>query len=139
MNAALFPYQALLGFRVEHWEEGGIVLALDAGAHHLDASGTVDRGVLASLLDAATGLAGCHCAVPGNMRRVVTLNLAVQHLRAAGAGPLRVAGRIRHRDGKLALADGEVLDGSGVVAATATARVRYVAGSEHPAGHPERM
>ncbi|HYG90194.1 MAG TPA: PaaI family thioesterase [Azospirillum sp.] len=135
--AALFPYQTLLGFRVEEWGGDTILLALDAGDQHVDGTGLVDRGVQASLLDAATGLAGCHCAVPGNMRRVVTLSLATQFLAPAAPGPLRASGRIVHRDGKILLAEGRLHGRDGVLLASATARLRYVGGSEHPDGHPE--
>jgi uncharacterized protein (TIGR00369 family) len=134
---ALFPYQQLLGFRVLEWEDDAILLGLDAAGRHLDEAGLVDRGVQASLLDAATGLAGCLCRVPGNMRRVVTLNLSTQFLAPAEPAPLRASGRITHRDGKILLAEGLLHGRDGRLLATATARVRYVAGSEDPAGHPE--
>lgn len=134
---ALFPYQQLLGFRVLLWEDDEILLGLDAAGRHLDDAGLVDRGVQASLLDAATGLAGCLCRVPGNMRRVVTLNLATQFLAPADPAPLRASGRITQRDGKILLAEGLLHGRDGRLVASATARLRYVAGSEDPAGHPE--
>lgn len=139
MNAdtVLFAYQRFLGFRILSWGDDRILLGLEPGPGQRDHAGCVDRGVLASLLDAATGLAGCHCTVPGNMRRVVTLGLTAQFLAPAPRGAVWASGCIVHRDGKILVAEGLVRDAAGGAIATATARLRYIGGSERPEGHPE--
>jgi uncharacterized protein (TIGR00369 family) len=135
-DEVLFPYQELVGFRVRDWRDGAIVLEIDGAASQRDGDGLIDRGVQASVLDAATGLACCHCTVPGNIRRIVTLNLTIQYLVPARPGPVTASGRVLQRDGKILLGEGRLEAADGTLLATATARMRYVGGSEDPAGHP---
>ncbi|MEE3110431.1 MAG: PaaI family thioesterase, partial [Pseudomonadota bacterium] len=62
---ALMGYHELLGMHVVEWEEGRAVVELTIEPKHLNRSGNVHGGVLASMLDSALSLAGLHCDVPG--------------------------------------------------------------------------
>jgi len=50
----------------------------------------------------------------------------VTYLRPATIGPLRASGRVVHRGGSIAFAEGELHDPGGGVVATATATLRIV-------------
>lgn len=125
----LFPYQALLGFRISAWSEGAITLTLPAAAPLLDGDGAIDRGVIASLLDAATGLACCHGSTPEAPKRIVTLALTTHYLRPARTAVLTVEGKVIEETGKLVLGTGCVLTAEGTIAATGSARMRRIGGA----------
>lgn len=58
---ALMGYHELLGMHVVEWEEKRVVVELTIEPKHLNRSGNVHGGVLASMLDSALSLAGLHC------------------------------------------------------------------------------
>ena len=63
-HQALMGYHELLGMHVVEWQQNLAVVELTIEPKHLNRSGNVHGGVLASMLDSALSLAGLHCEVP---------------------------------------------------------------------------
>ena len=64
-DQAVSAFNALIGFQISEWREDYVMLGLKLEPKHLNRSGVVHGGVLATLLDAAGGFCGCYCSVPG--------------------------------------------------------------------------
>ena len=84
-------FQGLLGYRLALWEPDRAVIEYDVDAGHLNRSGVLHGGVLVTLLDTAAGYAGCHCAVPGRIRRTL------QHFQEKCAALFRFENAINQR------------------------------------------
>lgn len=76
----------LLDYRLIRWEEGLAEVAITVAQQHLNRSGLAHGGLLATLLDAACGYAGCYSAAPAAPRRALTLALNTQFIAAARLG-----------------------------------------------------
>jgi uncharacterized protein (TIGR00369 family) len=100
---------------------GEVEVTLDAAAHHLNLQGSVHGGVLASLADAAAGLA-VRTRVPHGSRHV-TVQLGMSYLRASQTGRLIAHGRAVRVGRRIAFAEARIEDGGGRLLATAQATV----------------
>lgn len=129
-------FRQLLGYRVLEWQTDEAVVTLTIGPRHLNRGGALHGGVIATLIDAAGGYAGCHCAVPGRVRRSVTVSLTTQFLTQAKTGVLTARARVRGGGKRLFVASVEVHDGSGTLIAVGEGVYRYRTGSENPEGVP---
>ncbi len=126
--AVMPPAARLLGRRVlaTDRERGAVELEFHATPELLNRHGQVQGGMLAAMLDSTVGCA----AVAGlSGQSVVTLTMTVTYLRPAAAGPIHAEGRVVHRGGSIAFAEGALRDRSGEVVATATATLRIVRGA----------
>jgi uncharacterized protein (TIGR00369 family) len=84
--------------------------------------GTVQGGMLAAMLDSATGN-----AVIANLpsdRTAVTTRLDTTFVKPAALGPLTATARLVKLDDRSASAEAELIDGSGQVVARARAELR---------------
>jgi uncharacterized protein (TIGR00369 family) len=99
-------FKALLGVRDETAEEGQARLELDATDRHLNQSGAVHGGVLASLVDMAMGLAvrslGDDSDVPA------TSQLTTTYLRPGQPGTLVVTAEVRKQGDNLTVCEAGV-------------------------------
>lgn len=111
----------LLDMRIAEVEEGRVVFELNAQPEFGNPLGTVHGGITATLLDSALGCAVQTSLPPGDS--YATLDLSVTYLKAIpyDGGLLRGEGRIVHVGGRVATAEGSVVDGEGRLVATATA------------------
>ncbi len=108
-----------LGVREETAEDGRARLEFAAEHKHLNPAGTVHGGVLATLVDAAMGLAARSRTDDGEVPATTQLTLA--YLTAAREGLLVVNARVRKKGDHLLLCDADVdQDGKTVVHAVAT-------------------
>lgn len=113
-----------LGMRGLSAEFGKVVLeGAPTGDHH-NPQGTVHGGYLATLLDAAMGLAVQTQLAPGG--RFATTNLNVTYLRAVPGDTvlIRAEASVLHSGRSLSYAEAEVVDSSGKVYAHGTATFR---------------
>jgi len=78
------PFSALLGFRYISVDDQEAVVEADPGPEHCNGGGIVHGGLLASLLDTATGWA-VHARVPDGTA-APHVHLSVQYVRAAVPG-----------------------------------------------------
>jgi uncharacterized protein (TIGR00369 family) len=114
------PIALLLGFDIEDVEEGRVVFTAEPGEHHYNPIGVVHGGLAATLLDSAMGCA-VHSLLPQG-RGYTTLEIKVNYVRAIKreSGRLRAIGTVVHMGGKIATAEGRLVDANGRLCAHAT-------------------
>lgn len=127
----------LLGYHLDHWEEGKARLALDLRRDHMNRSGVLHGGVVTTLIDVACGYAGCFCAVPGNVRRSLTLQLTTQFVGMGKEGDSIFAEGIKLGGGRsVFFARAEVRNQAGLLIGHGEGTFKYRRGSETPDGSP---
>jgi len=126
--------QLLLGYRLVAWERDRAVLDMPVTEAHLNRAGLLHGGVLTTLLDSASGYAGCWCPVPGRIRRTLTLTLTTNYIGQVSEGVVRVEGRKVGGGRRVFFTTAEAFDGGGKLVATATGTFRYHRGSEDEHG-----
>jgi uncharacterized protein (TIGR00369 family) len=104
---------------LEHVAEGEVDVALEAGPEHLNLMGTVHGGVLATLADAATGLAYRTVLEPG--MTFTTIQLSLTYLSPGRSGRVVARGRVVKRGRRTGYAEADVVDGEDRLLARATA------------------
>ena len=127
-------FNGLIGFRLTDWAQDRSTLEFDLAPRHLNRSGVLHGGVIATMIDAACGYAGCHCTVPGNVRLAVTLSLTTSYLAAAAPGTVRCVARKRGGGRRVFAATAEVYDSKDTLIALGECMYQYRPGSEDPAG-----
>jgi uncharacterized protein (TIGR00369 family) len=127
-----------LGCKVEAWADGHGRIALPLQAWHLNGSGVVHGGVLMTMLDLTTSMAGLYCTVKGHRRYSMTVSLTTHFIGQTKTGQLIGIGRRTRAGSKLFFSTAEVLTEEGGLVATASAVHRYRSGSEKPEGVPKR-
>jgi len=117
---ALPPVMATLGIEAVEVEEGRIVFALHPAEFHYNPIGTVHGGVLATLLDSATGCA-VHSTLPAGTG-YTSLDLSTRFLRPATvtSGLLTCTGTVVSRGTRTAMAEARITDPRGRLLAHAT-------------------
>ncbi len=100
--------------------EGAVAVSLVPGEHHLNTLGTVHGGVIAALLDTATGCA-VHTCLPAGVA-YTSLDLNVRFLRPVtlATGLVRAEGSVLTRGNRTATAQARLIDGQGRLLAHAT-------------------
>lgn len=117
------PIQELLGFALVEVEEGHVAFAATPGEQHFNPIGVVHAGLAATMLDSAMG-AAVHSTLPAGSG-YTTLETKFNLVRAVtlDSGELRCDGRVVHRGGRVATAEGRVVrvgDGKLVAHGTST-------------------
>jgi uncharacterized protein (TIGR00369 family) len=102
------PIGTLMGISLDLVEEGRVVFSVTPGEQHYNPIGMVHGGLVATLLDSAMG-----SAVQSTLDAGVghtTLELSVNFVAAVtrDTGPLLGEGRVLHRGGRTATAEGRV-------------------------------
>lgn len=100
------PIAKLMGFTLVEVENGRAVFAGEPGEQHYNPIGVVHGGLAMTLLDSALGCA-VHSTLPAGSR-YTTLETKVNFVRpvTAATGRLLCEGRVVHRGGTVATADG---------------------------------
>ena len=106
-----------LGITIERYDEGEAVVRMDVPEALMTPFGTVHGGVIATLFD--TGLAVAIARRLGEADRVATHNLNVSYVAFARAPVLLCRARVVSLRRDVALAEGEVTTGDGVLIAKA--------------------
>jgi uncharacterized protein (TIGR00369 family) len=114
------PVAAHLGFTLAEIDDGRVVFELVPGKHHENPMGTIHGGVLATLLDSATG-AAVHSKLP-EKAAYTSLEIKVSFHRAVTArtGKLRAEGRVVTFGSRVACAEAAIRDEAGTLYASAT-------------------
>jgi len=118
------PSAVLLGREIVSvdTESGEVRLRFLADRQFSNRHGTVQGGMLAAMLDSATGN-----AVIANLpsdRTAVTTRLDTTFVKPEALGPLTATARLIKLDDRSASAEAELIDGSGQVVARARAELR---------------
>lgn len=128
----------MMGFRVVEWRDGFVRMEMDVRPDHLNRSGVLHGGIIATLLDTACGYAGTWCSKPGNVRWVVTVSLSTNFVAQMREGTVSVVGRRRGGGRKIFFASAEARDEGDRILAFGDSVQRYRSGSEDPEGIPYR-
>lgn len=114
------PIAKLMDFDIVEVGEGRVVFSVVPQEFHYNPIGMIHGGLAATLLDSAMGCA-VHSMLPEG-RAYTTLELKVNYLRAmsVGTGRVQAIGKIIHLGGKVAIAEGSLVDGAGKLYAHAT-------------------
>jgi uncharacterized protein (TIGR00369 family) len=118
------PAAALLGREVISVDAGSgeVRLRFQADRQFANRHGTVLGGMLAAMLDSATGNAVMASLPPD--RTAVTTRLDTTFVRPAALGPLTAIARLVSQDERSALAEAELVDETGQTVARARAELR---------------
>jgi uncharacterized protein (TIGR00369 family) len=130
-------FAQLVGYRLTKWEPDYAEVELALLPKHLNRSGVPHGGVIATLIDATCGFVGCYCAVPGRVRRAMTLSMSTSFLGQAVAGNTITAKARKTGGGKtIFFTRCDLVDSKGQLIATGEAVYKYRKGSEDPNGVP---
>lgn len=129
-------FGSLLGFEVVEWDDGFCRMTMTIRPEHLNRSGVLHGGVVASLLDSAVGYAATWCRKPGHVRRVVSVSLTTHFTGQAREGVLTTIARKRGGGRKIVMASAEVRDDAGSLIGFGDSVLRYRSGSEDLDGVP---
>src|SRR5262245_736718 len=88
-------FQAFVGARLERVAPDEVDVSLRVEPRHLNLSGTLHGGMIATLADTATGLA--YRSGLGDDQSAVTSSLSVTFLRPGGVGVVTTRGRVVRR------------------------------------------
>jgi uncharacterized protein (TIGR00369 family) len=118
------PAAALLGREVISVDAstGEVRLRFLADKQFANRHGTVQGGMLAAMLDSATGNA-VMASLPSD-RTAVTTRLDTTFVRPAALGPLTAIARLISQDERIALAEAELVDETGQTVARARTELR---------------
>ena len=127
-------FRAIVGYKLVAWDPGSAVVILDIRDEHLNRSGVVHGGVIATLLDAAGGYSGLHCSVTGNIRTCASISFS--ELFIAPGRPPRIEVRARQVSAtrKTFFTQASAHNADGALIGTAQAAYRWADGSERPEG-----
>jgi len=103
-------------------QSGEVRLRFFAKSDFANRHGTVQGGMLAAMLDSATGNA-MMASLPSD-RTAVTARLDTTFLKAATMGPITAVARLVRQDERSAEAEAELIDSEGQIVARARAELR---------------
>lgn len=114
------PMAKLLGFGVIEVDEGRAVFTADPGEQHYNPIGVVHGGLAMTLLDSAMTCAVQTRAAAGSGYTTVEAKTNFIRPITATTGAIRAIGTALHVGGRLATAEGRLLDAAGKLYAHAT-------------------
>jgi uncharacterized protein (TIGR00369 family) len=112
-------HRTLLRAQLERVAPGEVDVSLLVEARHLNLTGTLHGGLIATLADTATGLALRTTLEPGTTS--LTSSLSVTFLRPGRPGTVTAKGRVVKRGTRFGYAEADVEDGEGRLLARAAA------------------
>lgn len=127
-------FHALMGLRFLEWEEGRVVIGVDIQPHHLNVSGHIHGGALATLMDVAGICAGTYCPYVGRMRGALTLTMTTTFTGQARGGRIRAIGSKRAGGSRIYNSTIDILDEDDNLLAIGEGTFRLRRGSDDPRG-----
>jgi acyl-CoA thioesterase len=124
-------FASWMGIRLVDVDEGESHLELDVQPHHLNPGGIVHGGIIATILDAAIGLA---LRTTIGTRSHVTVQLDVHYLTAANGGTLTGRGHAVHSGRRTGYGEAEVTTADGRLVAKGSASFLVMDAMPVPAG-----
>lgn len=118
------PFNSHMGFTITDWGMDHIRVEMALRPEHMNRTGMVHGGVLASLLDMTCGHSGIY-PMDGQRRYSMTLSITTQFVGQATGDRLICTARRSGGGNAVYFAAGEVRDLAGSVVATATGTFRY--------------
>jgi uncharacterized protein (TIGR00369 family) len=106
------PMARLMGMRLAEVEEGRAAFVATPGEQHFNPIGVVHGGLAATLLDSALGVAVHTTLARGEGYTTLETKFNLVRPVTLDSGELRCDGRVVHRGGRVATADGRIVRGS---------------------------
>lgn len=127
-------FVAHCGFKLQGLEAGRCELNLPLQDVHANAYGSLHGGVVASLVDTASGVAAWTMADRGE--RVSTVELKVNFIAGVSAmeGELKAVGAVIHRGRTTAVVEADVTDGAGRLIARSLGTFFFLQSREEASG-----
>ena len=126
-NASLSGYSRLIEYHLQRADKGYAEVSLSVSTKHLNRLGVMHGGVLATLIDTATGFAVAFAESPEKMKPAVTLTLNTQFLGQTQEGDQLVAiGRHIGGGKTIAYASAEVRKADGTLVGRGDAVYRFL-------------
>jgi uncharacterized protein (TIGR00369 family) len=119
-------FQEHMGYELLAWEPDRAVLGYSIQPEHMNRTGRLHGGVVATLLDTTMGYSGVHADSGAGPRSCVTLSLTVNFVGAVSEGRLTIDARRTGGGKTIFFAEGNVRDAAGNLIATATGSFRYI-------------
>jgi uncharacterized protein (TIGR00369 family) len=130
-------FAQLVGYHLAAWQPDYAEVAITLAPQHVNRSDAPHGGLIATLIDTASGFAGCYCAPPVRPRRVMTLSLNVSFIGQTTLGATLIAKARRTGGGQtIFFTHCDLTDDSGRLIATGEGVFKYRRGSEDPNGVP---
>lgn len=124
------PFNSHLGFKVEEWKDGYVVISAEVKPEYCNISGLPHGGFISTLLDAATAFAGVFPKDPTKIRKAFTLSLNINFLGQAKTSLLRAVGKVTSQGSSIFYSAAKVYDSEQTLLASAQGVFRYRSGSE---------
>lgn len=113
------PLLAYLGIQLAEVDAGRAVFEMELAPQHLNRQGSLQGGVVATLLDVACGYAGLGVG-PGEVAgNAATVMLTISYLSKVTGGRVRAVGRVTRSGRSIYFSNGELLAPDGTLVATA--------------------
>ena len=113
----LVGFNATLGFRLVEWTPEHAIMELDVKEQHLNRSGVLHGGVMATLIDAVCGYCGVWRPQGEPPAKALTLTLTTNFMGQSREGTVRAKAVLKGGGRKIFFAWGEVTDAEGNVLA----------------------
>ncbi len=119
------PFYKHMGFSVIGLGPGEAHLKMKANPRVCDESGAVERGAIAALADAASGVSAA-TVFPKSSKRVVTVEQKVTFMAPVSGGELVAIGKVLFSDENIVVSEAVVRDREGKIAAKSLATFTVV-------------
>jgi uncharacterized protein (TIGR00369 family) len=119
------PFLDTLGARLDAWRPGYAEFSLVIESRHLNRQGTLQGGVISTLLDVACGYAGLYAAEGETDRHASTLALSLNFISKAAGGVVRARGLYKGGGARIFFAQGELVSDTGELIAMASGTFKY--------------
>jgi len=116
-----------LGFRMVEWSPDHAVLTLEVEPRHLNRSGIVHGGILATMIDAAGSYTGVYPLEPGRTRRCITVSMTTSFLGQTKSGIITCTAHRMGGGKTIFTATAEVRSEDGTLLAIGQGIYRYIA------------
>ncbi|MBP2231194.1 uncharacterized protein (TIGR00369 family) [Azospirillum agricola] len=113
------PFLTMIGLTLCRWQPDLAEFELLIEPRHLNRQGSLQGGVMATMLDAACGYSGLFSAEPGEERHAATLSLSINYVARVAQGRIRAVGRVTGGGRSVYFAESRIIDEDGAVIATA--------------------
>lgn len=123
------PFATTMRIRAVEVGEGRIVFEGDPAADFLNPLGTIHGGRTAAILDSAMACAVHTLLKPGQAHTTTAMTVNSARALAAGSGTVRCEGTALHVGGRLATAEGRLLDARGRLVAYGSETCMIMQGS----------
>jgi acyl-CoA thioesterase len=107
----------MLGFEVEHVEQGRATFTLEVSAKHRQFQGVVHGGILAALADTTAAIAA-YSAVPKGTE-IATVELKINYLEPVPGGVIRADAKVLKAGRNFVVTECEIFNANGTLAAKA--------------------